>query len=301
MIHAREVVMDKRAAPRFPFKMRAYALDGGRQVTFESEDISAGGVYLLGDPRVAEGDPLWLRLELVIAREGKEWVYPVDAEVEVVRVTRGSDGEALGFAGRWRTVSSHGDIEPIREFLRRVLSISSGFVQRVGPRTELDKPLYVFTFPTPEPLEESAPKAVAKPDEAAGILEDPAAYLDGSRVSGQSVRTGIYVILPMTYRMDDDEYEGRAVKLREHGMRIATNGPLPEVYRRVAVRIPMRHKDRPTSLELVSTVTTLRRGAGEGEGQFEVEFGLANDPDKLNTYRKMLERLSKTLADSQGL
>lgn len=293
--------MDKRAAPRFPFKMRAYALEGGRQITFESEDLSAGGIYLLGDPRVSEHEPLWLRLELVIVREGKEWVYPVDAEVEVVRVTRGPGGEAVGFAGRWRTVSSHGDIEPIREFLRRVLSISSGFVQRVGPRTELDKASYVFTFPRPEPLEESAPTALPRSDEAASILEDPAAFLDGSRVSGQSVRTGIYVILPMTYRMDEAEYEGRAVKLREHGMRIATSGPLPEVYRRVAVRIPMRHKDRQTSLELVSTVTTIRRGAGEGEGQFEVEFGLANDPDKLNTYRRILERLSKTLADSQGL
>lgn len=297
----REVAMDKRAAPRFPFKMRAYALDSGRRVTFESEDISAGGIYLLGDPQVAEGDGLWLRLELVVSREGKEWVYPVDAEVQVVRVTRGSGGEAVGFAGRWRTVSSHGDIEPIREFLRRILSISSGFVQRVGPRTELDQASYVFTFPAPEPIEESAPRAVTGPDEAAGILEDPAAFLDGRRVSGQSVRTGIYVILPMTYRMDDDEYEGRAVKLKEHGMRIATNGPLPEVYRRVVVRIPMRRKDKTTSLDLISTVTTIRRGAGEGEGQFEVEFGLANDPENLSTYRKILERLSQTLADTQGL
>ncbi len=63
----------------------------------------------------------------------------------------------------------------------------------------------------------------------------------------------------------------------------------------------MRHKDRPTSLELTSTVTTVRRGAGEGEGQFEVEFGLANDPDRLNAYRKILERLSQTLAESRGV
>lgn len=292
--------MDKRAAPRFPFRMRAYALDSGREITFESEDISAGGVYLLGDPRVSVGEMLWLRLELVIDREGKEWVYPVDAEVEVVRVTKGSEGEALGFAGRWRSVSSHGDIEPIREFLRRILSISSGFVQVIKPRSELDRPSYVFTFAQPERMEES-PVGPLPTGGTATVLDDPAAFLDGKRVEGQSIRTGIYVILPMTYRIDNDEYEGRAVKLREHGMRIATNGPLPEVYRRVAVRIPMRHKDRPTSLELVATVTTIRRGADEGEGQFEVEFGLANDPNNLNTYRRILERLGKTLADSQGL
>ncbi len=294
--------MEKRTAPRFPFKMRAYALDSGPAVTFETADISASGVYLMGDPRVALGESLWLRLELIVTREGKEWVFPVDAEVEVVRVTKGPDGNATGFAGRWRSVASHGDMEPIREFLRRVLAISSGFVQTVEPRNELDRPSYVFTFPPPEMIEDSAPRAVGpRPTESPGILEDPAAFLDERRAEGQSIRTGIYVVLPMTYRVDDEEYEGRAVKLREHGMRVATNGILPEVYRRVMVRIPVRQKDKATMLELVSTVTTVRRAVGEGEGQFEVEFGLTNDPEQLAMYRKVLERLSQTLVSSRGL
>lgn len=292
--------MDKRAAPRFPFRMRAYALESGREVTFESEDISAGGVYLLGDPRASVGDPLWLRLELVVARDGKEWVYPLDAEIEVVRITKGPGGDSLGFAGRWRSVASHGSIEPIRKFLRRILSISSGFVQMLEPRNTWDQPTYVFVFPRTETQGESAPGAPPS-HQSATILDDPGAFLDTKRTEGQSIRTGIYVVLPMTYRVDDEEYEGRAIKLLEHGMRIATNGALPEVYRRVTIRIPTRLRDRPSVLELVATVIRTRPGVQEGEGQFEVEFALTNDPGNLGTYRRILERLEKTLASSQGL
>jgi len=294
--------MEQRASPRFPFRMKAYALDTGREVTFESEDISAGGVYLHGNPRVPVGSSVWMRFEIATTRDGKEWVYPVDAEIEVVRVTRANGDDVRGFAGRWISVASAGSIEPLCEFLRRVLSMTAGFIQVVEPRNEFEKPFYVYAFLNSPAREGTADaRAASGPDQTPDVLENPASFLDSKPKEGQSIRTGIYVVLPMTYRLDDAEYEGRAVKVREHGMRIATSGPLPEVYQRIAVRIPMKRRDHLAFLELIATVTTIRRGGSEGEGQFDVEFGLANDPDALATFRKILDRLNQTLSESRGL
>lgn len=278
--------MEKRAFPRFPYKMKAFALDTGREVLFQSEDISAGGVYLTGSLDVAVGETLWLRFEVSTTRDGREWVYPVDAEIEVVRVTKGAGGVVQGFAGRWRSIVSHADIEPLLEFLRRVLSLTAGFIQAFEPRNDLDKPSFVFAFPGPEARVQETGKAGAE---------------SGAQKGPEARRTGIYVILPITYRVGDEEYEGRAIKMREHGVRIATNGPLPEAYRKVLIRIPVRQKDRVAYVELWSTVTSVRRAMGEGEGQFEVEFALTNEPESLAAYRRIVDQLTRALSDSQGL
>lgn len=295
--------MEKRAHPRIPYKFRAYDIDTGREITFESEDISAGGLYLHGDPRVPVGGRLWIRMELVVTRDGKEWIFPVDAEVEVVRLTRGPSGEVIGFGARWRSVVSHKDMEPLREFLKNILGMSCGFVQTLPPRNELDSPSYVFVFsnePSPPKAETVEGPKTSQEGAPVSILDNPGAFLDRSKGSPQSLRTGIYVILPMTYRIDGDEYEARAVKLREHGMRIATTGPLPEIYRRVTVRIPVTQRNKKAFIEIVCTVTAVKGGSNEGEGQFEVEFGLSNNPESLAMYRKILDRLNQTLSQSRG-
>lgn len=301
--------MEKRIDPRFPFTMKAHPLASEGDGVYETTDISAGGTYLMGEPGVPEGSVLWLRLELVSFRDGKEWVYPLDAEVEVVRITPGSDSSSGGFACRWLSVVSHGDIRPIQEFLRRVLSVSSGFVQAFKPKDQGSSQSFAFTFPdlgaakegpAPElPLDHDDPPREDRdppaPDGPA-INEDPAAFLDGQDQSPNPQRIGIYVVLPMNYTSEKGNFEGKAVKLHNHGLRVSTQGELPDAYQRVEVSIPVRRREKQEILSLQSTVTTLRPGRGEGDGQFEVEFSLGNDPDALAMYRKILDKLVQSLA-----
>jgi len=312
--------------------MRAYSLGEGEGKSFETVDISAGGTYLSGDPEVAKNTVIWLRLELVSFRDGKEWVYPLDAEVDVVRVTRDPEQGPVGFACRWVSIVSHGDIRPIQEFLHRVLNISSGFVEVLSPRDEGSSQSYAFAFPdsglakegpapdakdgedTEEAEEDEAAEEDAtdpdgsiskgdgeEPEEGATIIENPAAFLDGSEQAPHPKRTGIYVVLPITYSFDNGNFEGRAIKLHPHGMRISTNGDLPNAYQRIEVSIMIRRHDKQDKLKLTSTVTTVRQSAGEGDGQFEVEFSLGNDPDALEMYRRILDKLVHSLAESSGV
>lgn len=292
--------------------MKAHPLGQDGDGVYETTDISAGGTYLMGEPGVPEGDVLWLRLELVSFREGKEWVYPLDAEVEVVRITRGSEDSDSGFACRWLSVVSHGDIRPIQEFLRRVLSVSSGFVQAFKPRDQGSSQSFAFTFPTlgsaregpaadqPEADAPPADESVDGEPDGPAINEDPAAFLDGQDQSPNPQRIGIYVVLPMNYTSEKGNFDGKAVKLHNHGLRVSTQGELPDAYQRVEISIPVRRRDKQEVLTLQSTVTTLRPGRGDGDGQFEVEFSLGNDPDALAMYRKILDKLVQSLARESG-
>jgi hypothetical protein len=100
-------------------------------------------------------------------------------------------------------------------------------------------------------------------------------------------------MMPLTFVTDEGEFEGRAVKLLPHGMRIATAESLPEAYRRVTVRIPVKHRDKASVVSLGGTVTTVRRGSGDS--QFEVELSLGNDPDAIAGYRRILEAIAESL------
>ena len=301
------VGMEKRVDPRFPFTMKVHLLEGEGDGFYETADISAGGTYLNGDPGVPEGTLVWLRLELVSFRDGKEWVYPLDAEVDVVRISQDANAVPSGFACRWISVVSHGDIRPIQEFLRRVLSVSTGFVQAFRPTDQGSSQSFSFVFPNPAMAQEApsidpADAEDSPEDEDSPAIptidEDPAAFLDGQSQSSHSTRTGIYVVLPMSYQTDDGTFDGKAVKLHSHGMRVSTQAELPAAYQRVDVTIQVRHRDRREVLLLNSTVTTVRPAIGGGDGQFEVEFSLGNEPEALSMYRKILDKLVKSLSDT---
>ncbi|MBM4397720.1 MAG: PilZ domain-containing protein [Deltaproteobacteria bacterium] len=280
---------ERRLDPRFPFAMKAFLLDvPGR--TLETGDLSAGGAYIVGDLGAETGAILWLHLELATSQRGRDSMYPLDAEVQVMRLTRDLDGTVTGCGVRWLSVACSGDMAPLRHFLKAILSVSSGFVQAMRPREEGATPTFVFVFPRtgetregPEPVD---PVDVTPPDPDADLITEP--------TSPKASRTGIYVMLPITYDAGAGEpIEGRAIKLLPHTMRVSTSGELPDPYRRVTVRIAVKSREKPSVLALHGTVTTVRRGTGDG--QFEVEFSLGNEPDAIATYRRILDQLSRTL------
>lgn len=287
---------ERRQDPRFPFTMRVYLLEGTPGQTFETSDLSGGGAYLIGDPGCEVGTILWLRLELAAVIKGRDTLYPLDAEVQVMRLTRTPDGKVGGFGVRWLSVQCHGDIAPLRHFLKAILSIGSGFVQALRPQEEGGTPSFLFVFPGPAAAREG-PAIPAEPIDVTPTDGQPGA---SEEVPGGGPRlpTGIYVLLPVTYTMDADPIEGRAVKLLPHAMRISTSGELPDPYRRVTVGIAVKNREKPAVLELAGTVTTVRRGTGDG--QFEVEFSLGNDPEAVATYRRILDQLSRTLRRPAG-
>jgi len=276
--------MEKRKHPRRTCSIKAFLYDPPSSEIIESRDVSASGVYFNGDPKVNEGAIVHLRMEITVKGNGEEKTFPVDSAVEVVRIAKGSSGEVLGFGGRWVRVFCRGEIKPVTEFLRSVLGVTGGFVQTISPETASEPPYYVFQFPTGEkemqcsaqPSEEvQAPKEETEP-----------------KVS----RTGIYVVMPIRYRVGNEEFEGRAVKLSSNGLRIATNGMTPDVYSKITIIIPTRHKDRLVDLELMATVTTVRAVSPGAEARFEVEFSLANDAEKLRMYRRILDRVNESLS-----
>jgi hypothetical protein len=276
--------MEKRKCPRRTCSIKAFFYDPPSNDIIESRDVSAAGVYFSGDPHASEGSTVHLRMEISVKGNGDEKTFPVDGAVEVVRITKGSSGEVVGFGGRWIRVFCKGEISPVIDFLRSVLGVTGGFVQTIAPETASEPPYYVFQFPTSERGVESPVKPFA---ETEAIKEESEA---------RASRTGIYVVLPLRYRVGKDEFEGRAVKLRSNGLRIATNGLTPDVYSKIAIIIPTRHRQRLIDLELSATVTTVRAVSPAAEAQFEVEFSLANDAEKLMMYRRILDRLNESLS-----
>jgi hypothetical protein len=293
--------MDKRLDPRFPFTMKAYPLGAPSGKGFETTDLSAGGAYFRGDPDEPVGTMLWVRLELVVVQGVRESIFPLDAEIEVVRLGEGEDGTIQGFGARWLSVSCGGDMTPLQEFLKRVLSISAGFVQALRPLgAERGDPSYVFVFPRAGSVCEGP---AAPPPDAAdplsadeGAPETPGAEpapADDAQLQ-KMTRTGLYVMLPLTFEADGVRQDGRAVKLLPHSLRIASEGPMPGSYRRVTLRIPCHRKDRAETLTLVGLVTSQRKGTGEQ--QFEVELSLGNPPDAVVAYKGLLDQIAKTLS-----
>ena len=263
---------ENRLSPRFPFQMNVYlpSLPGR---TLRTADLSAGGAYIVGDIGANLFDVIYLRLELARNEGGRERLYPLDAEVKVVRLSRDEDGRVAGCGVQWISVACDGNIAPLRHFLKAILCLESGFVQALRP--EEGTPSFVFVFPQREPGGAGGPQASGQ---------------------GPSVRprTGVYVLLALTYQFGDlQATEGRAVKLMPHAMRISTSAELPEPYRRVTVHIPIKDNEKTGVLDLVGTVTSVRRGTGDG--QFEVEFSLGNDPEVVASYRRMVENISQSV------
>lgn len=291
--------MDKRLDPRFPFTMKAYPLGGPAGTGFETTDLSAGGAFFRGDPNEPSGTMLWVRLELVVTQGARESIFPLDAEIEIVRLMQAEDGTVQGFGARWLSVSCGGDLTPLQEFLKRVLSISAGFVQALRPQgTDRGDPAYVFVFPRADSVCEGPAAPVPETESerpAAGNQEmarsDASATTEDAGLP-RMTRTGLYVILPLTFEADGVRQEGRAIKLLPHSLRIASEGPMPGSYRRVTLRIPVAGKDRAETLTLVGLVTSQRKGTADQ--QFEVELSLGNPPDAVVAYKGLLDQMAKT-------
>lgn len=263
---------ERRQDPRFSYTMKAYLEDGR---SFVTTDVSAGGAYFAGDPGVPVGSSLFLRLELATTDAlGRPTLFPLDAEVMVARVSLASDGTVQGFGARWIEVSCVGDLKPLRQLLKAILSVPAGFVELLQPVPD-GAPRFRFVFPGPDVPREEGEKAPQ------------------SQVEPRETRTGVYVMLPVTVEMDGEEFSGNVVKMLAHAMRISSNNAFPEPYRRVTVKIAVKRRDKTSTLELVGTVSAVR--LGQGDNQFEVELSLGNDPEALLQYRKMLENIVATL------
>ena len=285
--------MDKRQDSRFPFRMKAFALTGAPGRPFETQEVSAGGALFSGDPGVPTGATMWIRLELGTQQRGRDSLFPLNAEVRIVRVLQSADGTTTGFGIQWIRVTCRDDIAPLREFLRRTLSISSGFVQTVPAGPQGGGPLFLYVFPggtEPPPAPE-----VAEPVPVSGTYAGLDA--DAARGAGADGRPNVvYAAVPLTWGLDDNEFEGRTVKMSQHAMRVSTAADLPGTYRRVTLTLPTGGRGRNAWLTLTGTVTTQRPPAQEGdEGLFEVTLTLGNDPDSLAQYRTVLEKLAATM------
>lgn len=285
--------MDKRQDPRFPFRMKAFPLSGRPGSDIETQEVSAGGALFSGDPGVPAGASMWVRLELGTQQRGRDSLFPLFAEVRVVRLIDTPGQGVTGFGSQWIRVFSRGDITPLREFLRRTLSIASGFVQTVPPSNPGGPTCFLFIFPA---VNEPAPA----PEAAEPVPTGPTAPTppdSGVRPAGSDPRTQvIYATVPLTWTVDDRDFEGRTVKMAQHAMRVSTHAELPPTYRRVTLTLPTGGRGKHAVLALTGTVTTRRTPAQEGdEGLFEVSLTLGNDPDSLNRYRALLDRLAATM------
>lgn len=299
---------ERRDNKRFPLAMKAFPLGGTAEAVLESDNVSPSGAYFVGDPGMPAGAALWLRLELGTLQRGRESVFPLCAQVKVVRLSRSGDGSVAGFGAEWQAAWCADDATPLKEFLRRTLSLSTGYVETLPPAGPDGRTAYLYVFPAgeapavmgPTPWEQQGdpPPQAAAP--SVSVADDPAAMdepldLDFKTplpIDGRA-GTAVYVAVPLTWATDEGEFEGRAIKLFSTGLRIASTGEVPGAYRRVVLRIPIRQRDRSGTLALNGTVVTQRPGRSEGEEhQFEVQLTLGNDPDSLHLYRKLLDRLS---------
>jgi hypothetical protein len=284
---------ERRIDPRFRYTMKAYTADGEARA-FETTDVSASGAYFSGDPSVADGAGLALRLELATTdSQGRPTLYPLDAEVVIARTSPASDGTVQGFGARWVAVSCEGDLQPLRQFLKAILSISAGFVQTIPPVAGDDEgaPLYRFVFPgpaAPRPEPQKAPPAPSPRAERATETR----LLSDLQVQ-QETRTGVYLLLPVMVAYDGEEYEAKVVKMLPHNLRLSSGHSLPAPYHRLTIKIAVKHRDKPGSLDLQGTVTAVR--PGQGDNQFEVELSLGNEPEALAQYRKILDGIVATL------
>ena len=285
--------MERRADPRRHFGMKAFAFDDGDPRVFETQDVSAGGVFLAGDPGCGPGQSVTVRLELLTESGDGDLVYPLDASVAVVRVRTAGDGGVDGFGARWEWVECSGDVAPLREFLRRVLGISSGFVEAFRPGDAGLGRTFAFVFPKAGSAREGPEREVA---------DDEAPPEPGRVEFEEDLRrrsSGVYVLMPVTFDAGQGECDARAIKLGAHGMRLTTSADQPSTYRRVIVRIPMLQRDKPGVLQLVGSVVTVRPGVTDH--QFEVQFSLGNEPDVLATYRLIVEHAGQSLRTTKGL
>ena len=279
---------ERRIDPRFVFTMKAYPHGDETGRVFETGDVSAGGAYFVGDPGVEAGSTMWLHLELDTKIQGRKNLYPLDAEVVLVRMTRSPDGVIQGFGARWLSVLCAGDLAPLQQFLKAVLSVSAGFVEAHRAQDNGDDVTYEFIFPRDGSAREEVARPATRPP---NVARPDAAISDGGR-------TGIYVMIPVSVVTEDGEFEARAVKLLDHGMRLAAMDTPPEAYRRVTIKIPIKKdKDKSSILALAGTVKAVRKGAGDN--QFEVELSLGNDPEALASYRRILDQLSQSLQSAR--
>lgn len=281
---------ERRSDPRFSSPIKAYAL-GGPTAVLETSDISAGGAYFVGDPRVDVGSRFWLSLELAVNQRGHESVFPLAAEVRVVRRNEAPDGSTFGFGCQWLSVFCRGDVTPLKEFLRQTLSISAGFIQTASP-PDAPMPAYAFVFPGAQEFLDVPEAAPPEDDALAASDRTPLPMARG---------TPVYVLVPVTWSTDEGEFEGRATKLLPHMVRVATAAGLPPAYRRVTLKIPVKQRDKPGVLGLGGTVLNVRKAVGGAtEGQFEVQLTLGNDPEAVSLYRKLLEQLASSAGAKGG-
>lgn len=274
---------ERRKDPRIPYRIKAFMGEIGEGRLFETTDVSAGGVYFTNDPGVGVGSTVLMRLEYSTTKGSKEYVFPLLAEVEVVRLSR-IDNTVLGFGARWISIASRGEVTPLFEFLRETLTIRKGFVQAMKPEGADVPSIYVFDFPRLNTSTQGQGKVLDT--EITPVPKDEEPY--------KRAGTGLYVVLPIIFVTDAGEFEGTALKLMDRGIRVSTRANLPEPYKKITIRIPAKVKDRSSLMNLFATVTAVRKPASEtGEGQFEAEFILSNDPKIMEEYRLYLDHLQE--------
>jgi hypothetical protein len=304
-------VDERRVEKRFPLAMKAFPLGGTAETVLESDNVSTSGAYFVGDPGMPSGAALWIRLELGTLQRGRESVYPLCAQVRIARLSRSGDGSVAGFGAEWLAAWSPDDPTPLKEFLRRTLSLSTGYIQTIPPTAD-GRTAFLYVFPAGEAPAVAGPTVYeqqADPVGAGASASTPAALekigldepldLDFKTPLPMDGRAGaaVYTAVPLTWATDEGEFEGRAIKLFGTGLRVACSGEVPGAYRRIVLRIPIRQRDRSGTLALNGTVVTQRPGRSEGEEhQFEVQLTLGNDPDSLHLYRKLLDRLASLSA-----
>lgn len=145
--------MESRRNQRVPLKIKALPLEGGSTEPLETIEISAGGALFFGNPGVPAGSIIWIQLEPT-----NNTGLPLNIQLRVVRLVQSPDGTVTGFGAQWIRIFSQDSIEPLQLFLKRTLSITSGFIQTVPAGGEFQGPLYLYVFPAGY---ESAPSSGA--------------------------------------------------------------------------------------------------------------------------------------------
>jgi len=294
---------ERRLGRRILKMMRAFPLEGAGEMVLESDNVSARGAYFIGDPGFPVGATPWLRLEVGSEQRGRESLFPLCVQVRVARLSRSGDGSVAGFGGEWLVAWSAGDPVPLQEFLRQTLALEGGFIEKVPPSEPGRALSFVHVFPAAGAwVSPAAASRIASAPSSPEIRIDEPLDLDFKTPLPIADRNAIsiYTSMPLSWVVEEGEFEGRAVKMHAMGLRIASPSQPPAAYRKVQIRIPVRQKDRSAFVSLAATVVTSRPSRDPGqEHQFEVQWTLGNDPDSLRLYRKILDRLA-TLTPASG-
>lgn len=284
---------ERRRVKRLYISLKGLFFYGGLEHEVVSKDVAPGGAFFYSKIIPPEGENL--SMELTITEKEKEHkVYMLG------RVIRTKDHSELeeegGFAVRWIEASSYESIEPLKIFIKAILGIATGFIMAFKPEEARGRKKFSFKFPEFASLRRSTTEIELQGEQETSPTFElrTTDVLKSQKEAPRKSTTGLYIIIPVIYGFDGKEYEGAAIKLTERGLKIDTDDVLPDLYKRIVIKLLLHGKDKKKNfLQLNGSVILVKyKDIHEKKGgQIDVELTLFNNPQVLSVYRNIVNKL----------